>query len=469
MNAKTISEKSILEILQTGADERIFADSNGRIKYGMSLVDSSIVNRGSCTCNPAIEEDVILYNSLFERASSDNDWIEILDSRNNKLLNEIGLTSDSGISIFFAPSGTDLMYYSLMFSEIIWPERPILNLITCLEELGSGTKMAAQGKYYSEFNQFGERVPIGEKLIHAPIESVFFNARSPKGKILNNEATIAELVRKHPDFSIIINLVYGSKSGIEDNLSIIDHIQGDNLIWNVDMCQFRHSGDLIQKLLSKGSMVMITGSKFYQAPPFAAAILVPENLSKKLENINNWETARDFARVLSSYDIPNTFRARVPFLSKQLNIAAALRWASTLSEIEKYNSIPTDETERVIELWNNHIVERIGSIDGFELMPDQAITNRTIVSFRLMKNDQYLNHEQLKTLHNSIVTQDYLKNYPFKSVFIGQPVAYTDRSFLRLAIGSKNIRSFVANGETQFALDDQILNIIKQALDQFEL
>lgn len=57
--------------------------------------------------------------------------------------------------IFYAPSGSDLCYFPLIFSKLLYPDKDICNLVTCPEELGSGSRLASQGKYYFDLNQYG--------------------------------------------------------------------------------------------------------------------------------------------------------------------------------------------------------------------------------------------------------------------------------------------------------------------------
>jgi hypothetical protein len=80
----------------------------------------------------------------------------------------------------------------------------------------------------------------------------------------------------------------------------------------------------------------------------------------------------------------------------------------------------------------------------------------------------YLNEKQLRKLHYITVTKRYKDLSEGKSmVFIGQPVTYfSDKSFLRLAIGSKNIREFVKKNETAFELDKKIVAILSENLTE---
>ena len=50
--------------------------------------------------------------------------------------------------IFYAPSGSDLCYFPIMFSRIINPDKKIFSVVTCPEELGTGSNTAIKGEYF---------------------------------------------------------------------------------------------------------------------------------------------------------------------------------------------------------------------------------------------------------------------------------------------------------------------------------
>ena len=115
-----------------------------------------------------------------------------------------------------------------------------------------------------------------------------------------------------------------------------------------------------------------------------------------------------------------------------------------------------------MDAWRKAVFHFLEEREEYELMPFQDNTNKTIISFRVKYKGSYLNEQALRKLHYITSTKEYThldKNQSM--VFIGQPVTYfDDKSFLRLAIGSKNIREFVANDEKSFELDKKIIDIL---------
>ena len=54
---------------------------------------------------------------------------------------------------------------------------------------------------------------------------------------------------------------------------------------------------------------------------------------------------------------------------------------------------------------------------------------------------------------------------PFEKLLIGQPVKYRDKSFIRLALGSSDLRKF-ASDETDFSLDSIAIENIKSVVNE---
>ena len=132
---------------------------------------------------------------------------------------------------------------------------------------------------------------------------------------------------------------------------------------------------------------MITGSKFYQAPPFCGAMLVNKSFLKQLEG-GDYGVVPMFKELLSAYDFPKFMRDKTGLDARQ-NIGLRLRWACFLNERKKFMTIPEPVVNDIIDRWNTLLSRTMMAHEEFELMPDQFRTNRTIISFRLKKNGNY--------------------------------------------------------------------------------
>lgn len=471
MNSETreYTMVELSQLLSQGADERIFLNEDGLTKYGTPLIRDNYINRGSCTCSAARNTDVDLMKNILLGHSSKEDWIKLKNQLDKALKEQLGWDEAHEFELFFAPSGTDLVYFPLIFSQLLHPGKKIKNLITCIEELGSGTKLSSQGKFYANHNQFGEAIEQGSNILSSQnIQAISFNARSEDGRIAKNSLSIRNLVAENPEDLIMVNLVYGSKSGIEDDLKLLDEIKADNLQWVVDMCQFRHSREILHRLISKGAMVMITGSKFYESSPFSGAMLVPKSLYNKLTKVTDWSSVSGYDRIFSKYDVPASLMESATF-KDQVNPAGLLRWSCALESMRKFNLLEENLSEIKTTQWRDTLFSLLSSRDCFELMPHQELTNKSIVSFRVKRDGKFLNADQLKELYFSIVKDNYRGQYPFDHITIGQPVSYGEKAFLRLAIGAKSIREFVLSDEREFVADQKIVSIIEHKLSLLEI
>ena len=463
----TATKQEIIELLLSGTDERTTLNDNGLSNYGIDFADESLTNRGSCTCNLITNKHIEYLSHKIEGLRSQQDWINLVNEVQDGVKIEISGTTKTNYEVFFGPSGTDVVYFPLLFSRERFPEKKILNIITCIEELGSGTVNAGQGKYFAGTNQFRREIPKGGNIIDQEfVETKYLSARCSEGTIEDPKNQLKDLIQSNPEKNIIVSLVVGSKSGIEDNLLWIDELDADNVLWNVDMCQFRHSSELIEKLTTKGVSVMITGSKFYQAPPFCGAILIPETWMKRINHIEKLSHFNLFHEVFSKYDLPITLREKTN-LPEEINKGGVLRWLVTLKSIYALRSIGQENINKVITNWNRFVNDELRKYEEFILMPDQKKTNPSIISFQVKGEKGLLNHQEMRRLFFSMVESNH-KGLPTERVFIGQPVAYGDKSFLRLAIGADNIVNIYNRSGDSFDIEKRIIAIIKEKLLEFE-
>jgi len=466
----TTNNKKLLEhYLTKGCDERIYLNEQGLTKYWINPVNyKGRINRGSCTCGSLNEDNLqLMYDMLDSGLEEDTIYEKTLSQQTAKIKKLLNFPGEDKFEVFYGPSGTDLVYFPILFANILYPNRPILNLLSCPEELGSGTLYAVRGEYHANHNQFEDKVSKGQKICPSfNIKVLYLDARSINGKIIDHEDYIHDQIKRHQYHSIIGSLVYGSKSGIQDNLNMIDKFDRGDIIWNVDLCQFRHDLPTIHKILDKQGCVMITGSKFYQAPPFCGALLVSKEFMAKIKE-GNFEIFSKFNEVFSAYDVPEDIRAKTG-LTKRKNIGTRLRWACFINEREKFAAIEDEDINEIEERWGRFINAQLKKYPEFELMPDQEETNASIISFRVKKDGEYLNHKELKEFYHQVVCDDYSEDYNFSKIYIGQPVAYGHKSFLRLAIGSMNIRKFYLTDERDFTDDAQIIEILRNKIASFE-
>ncbi len=460
---------SLEEIITTGGDERIELKSNGRNKY---LVDprSSVghFNRGSSTCSPLSEDVITKVKTVYNRLTTGEVTVEDIRIKQRYRIKALLQDSDTNdFNIFFAPSGSDLCFYPLMYCRIKNLEQPILSLITCPEELGTGSILANTGHFFSDKTQIEASVQKGNRITDGlKVEHILFPARDADGTIKDNKQAIYSAIEKYRStHQIMVNLVIGSKSGIEDNISIIEDGPKD-VTWVVDLCQMRATPKLFNDLLSKNCLLMITGSKFYQSPPFCGALLVPEKYGNEF-NISQIEDAslEGFTSIYSKYDIPPSYKVLRNKFKAFENIGLTLRWEAAICESELLTNYSEREVTFAIHSWNKHVKEYLKGKELFHLMVDQDVTNKSIIAFNLIKNGRYLSNDELKAIYDHMCLNGH-KYFPkYDRISTGQPVAYDAHSFLRLALGSLNVRGLIDSG-FDMSDDYKLIDVIEEVANE---
>jgi hypothetical protein len=405
-------------------------------------------------------------NSMLEKLKH-NDYNKLLDEQQKQFKKLIDKNPTHDFDVFYAPSGSDLCYYPIMFSRILQAEKPIFSVVTCPEELGTGSNTAIKGEYFFGTNQFEEHVSKGDS-IHTDVNIIqqAFPARDDDGNILNHKSEILKVIEeKSKDHQVIANLVIGSKSGIVDNISMIPRAN-ENVFWVIDVCQMRTTPKLINSLIRLNCMVMLTGSKFYQSPPFCGALLVPKTISSKLNNISD-SAIEPFLKIFSTSDISANHPVLRGKFRENENYGTLLRWEAAISEMKLLSFYGENMVTQAIDNWNAFVISQLQiNSDFFELMPDQQFTNRSIISFNVKHPDgSLLSDEELRKLYLKVCAEERDDFYDFKKIIIGQPVKYDNKSFIRLALGSYNVRMLIANAFV-FKFDRRLFNILVKEIKE---
>ncbi len=451
--------------ITSGGDERIELKGSGLNKYFVNPFQSEgLLSRGSCTCSPLSKDVSARVKAAFKMMQSKEATVEDIRIKQRyrmKALLQNSYTSD--FNIFFAPSGSDLCYYPLLFSRLIHGDKPIMSLITCPEELGTGSILANTGHYHAEKTQILDKVEKGGVIKEGlDVDHILFPARSEDGSVMDHKRKIYQAIDTYRDtHHVIVNLVIGSKSGIEDSVSIIQDGPTD-VTYVVDLCQMRATPKLFNDLLAANCLLMITGSKFYQSPPFSGALLVPESYAEQIprKEIAPSITA-GFDTVYSKYDIPPSYRDLRAHFSAEENIGLTLRWEAAICESENLSKYTERESTFAISNWNRHVVEYLNSKPCFELLPDQNKTNNSILSVKINGKVDYFNSEQLRELYEQLVLKGHEYQNKFEKLTIGQPVSYEEHAFVRFALGSTNVRKLIET-DHDYSDDKLLIDVVEK-------
>lgn len=463
IKANPLDIQQLQDIITSGGDERIQLNEQGVNKYHINPVDyEGIFNRASCTCSPLNETS---HRALIDFAQKlEVEGFEKLKNEQKRRLRRL-IRSDENVDIAFAPSGSDLCYYPLLFRKLLSPNKPIMNLVTCPEELGSGSIIANAGRFYGSKNQLNESLVKNELVSEdLDIQVMTFSARDSEGHIMDHRDQIAQMIETYSESHTLIgNIVIGSKSGIADNLSVVREFQ-DDILWVVDLCQLRANTHIVRKLLGLNCLIMITGSKFYQSPPFSGALIIPESIATRLKGVSA-EQVYGMDRVYSRTDLPVCISHLSHHFQNLHNRGLMFRWETAIQEMEHLAVLTEERVTDIIDKWNKTLVKRIKNSPYFELMQDQSRTNNSIISLKVKIGDRYLGPEPMAELYRQICNvQPGGALSDFKRVIIGQPVAYTNHTFIRLALGSYNIRK-LAERKLDFSLDLALVDHIERVIE----
>ena len=468
VDALEVGDAELLDALVAGGDERTEVDpEKGYNRYYANPVDSrDVFNRGSCTAGMLNARSRAVAREFLGRYDTLS-YASLVEEQSFRLKSLLGSMHNDPFDVFFGPSGTDLAYLPTMFQRLLHPDREVIQLISCPEELGSGSRDVAAAQFFGRRNQFGQSLQQSAPVDPSAPEPtvVELDARDDQGNVLDRKDEIVRLVKENPEAAVIGSLVFGSKSGIKDDLDVIDDY-GDHVMWVVDLCQLRVDPALIHDLLDRGAMVMLTGSKFFQTPPFCGALLVPRQLTERLRAAQpdqDGSPVAPFGQIFSAHDVPWALDNVRRHLPDEENRGLRLRWEIALDEMECYADWPFDMSNALIDEWNTRLTAVIEDHPSFRVMPDQHKTNDSIISTQVLAGGRELSYDELRLLYADVLTNEYEGlSAGARRVFFGQPVRYGQRSFIRFAIGAPSVRWMLERGSLFLADDERLVEIIAE-------
>jgi len=487
---------ALRRLLEAGGDERSVTDpKTGLTKYCTQTSPCSGIFRSSCTSNVVTSEafnrgvDVLRQLLLEARNISKHKDRQMIFTHSAELFRKMlcdvreriralfEISFDDAISLF--PSGTDaeLMPALLALTRALTNKDRapnVFSVVTASGEVGSGTMAAATGK------EFSKLLPCGSNRSSDVAESVFIDAfsgvallmRDGTGQCISKDTgdqLVEDAVRTaaattghdgRPKYgSIVVHLVLGSKTGqcmpSEECLERLMDTYGSLITPVVDACQGRLGAGALCEHLSKGRIVLCTGSKFFGGPAFSGACFMNSAVAAELERLIDIPEVTEVIRAsrlkdyvvasLVSYDLPK-LRSLLPL--NPLNYGVLMRWTVALHGMEIYFAeVPADERTHIMTSWvskvRSMIKERATPLiqvleEGQVTAPadEQTASLSTIVSFhcRCMRGKPQESPDKMsldelrkvQLLMASDLTQDYPELCTLAIAktrcFIGQPV-----------------------------------------------
>lgn len=473
-------------LLSQGGDDRSTIDPVSlKNKYHSKTLPYYDFQRSSCTSS-SISLDTYLtleqkhFDLMAANEQGEIDAQTLFNNQNDEILSYfVTAAIKEKVSILSTPSGTDVEFLctwlGALRSKEIYINEPssVTVFVNGDMEVGSGTKLAAGLKHFSERAPQGHRLVKDEfvsELENIDIKVESFKTRDAKTNVYNSpesENKIYDMVENEVKNNriVVFHYVHASKTGVcipsYDMASKIKKDFGDRVIMVVDAAQMRLRSDSVEQYLEMGMNVIVTGSKFIGGAPFSGALLVNEKDSKTFLDAKN-NLPNDFDQYFDDYGISSLVK-RDDERASWVNWGLFMRWEVALHEMMQFDRIPLEFANRFIFEWGKRVEKMIES-DKFkvnilkesELLPsdDSSLSHaNSIVPFEI-ETTPMLTLEQLKKIHARMTIKRTRDDIVCE---IGQPVQISTgenkRYALRVALGAKNVID-AYRGPSSYHFDD---------------
>mmetsp|Transcript_37329 Transcript_37329/g.66998 ORF Transcript_37329/g.66998 Transcript_37329/m.66998 type:complete len:545 (+) Transcript_37329:87-1721(+) len=505
---------SLGELQISGGDDRLVLDpKTGRNKYNTpNRPCPEAVVRGSTTSNVVSMRGYSAASMMLASLITSEDdaalketFVAAMDNVRSRIMACYELPQD--IDVVLTPSGSDAEYLPLLVALSRRPTGGTLNIVTAAGEVGSGTANACRGCHFSSVLPSGAASKNGAPSAmpgagtdFMQTKEVLLRARGgglrPASEV---ESEVETLVKVAIDEGRIplVHIVVGSKTGATTPSEkfvrdLQHHVGAEKMIVIVDACQGRVKENKIGEWLQEGWQVLVTGSKFFGAPPFCGAVLMQEEQMQALESMSvEFEALGDyFDRVCFKKAARAMQSCRC--LPDRMNFGLLLRWEAALIEMECFYG--TDEAKRshVMKQWvqgAKELVETHGESCGHLKLALQGEADtegialggvNSLLGFEVLvgaaEEKKALNVDQLKKFH-AMMPRDLSQSLSHTSheiseedlavlkrpCYIGQPVKLSsDVTVIRFAADAPLVNNVCTSKDDVAALqrvlaDDEIL------------
>lgn len=482
MTAAAACDYSNLESFLThGGDDRslIFTDT-GTNKYHIAPrpIASDAIFRGSCTCNAPTERGYAAATKLYEeQIANSTDLNATLTSVFQNQRDRIAacLELPEGTEVVLCPSGSDAEYIPIVMARQLVqdPNKKMVNYVTQLKEIGAGSSVASGGLYFSTHAPLTGRLSEEEQKAgltgFTSLKEVSIPARERNGIVVDGSQTVLDMAAKDGDAGYtLVHGVFGGKTGLRDG--VMPGSSSDSM-GIVDACQGRFSLEELHGWLAQDSVVLFTGSKFYQAPPFCGAVFIPKEMAQQLSNLPAPEPKEMFESLsgfVTDKELSPCLSSWIPFLenSQRNNVGLALRWEAGLAGMEALSGTPDPQRVAAVEEWATQVTAMV-SAQSEQL--DAWCIERSIISIRLKKSDGWRNMTELREVYRLMSLDLSSVSLPSASpeeaealkiaVNLGQPVDVAEsHAILRIALGSESLAEYISSPSQTLAQDQTAVN-----------
>ena len=454
---------AIDEFLVSGGDGRLTLSGACENAYGCTpfpaqgLIDfasstaSSISPEGYARARAAREE--LLTASL--KLGPDRACEDAVTAARTTLLDRLDLR-DTGTEVVFSASGTDAQLQTLYLARLLH-RGSLATVIVGADQTGSGTAMTCRGRHFSQTTSTGATVEKGAGITGLEgIEAFEVGFRDANGEF-RTAAQMDEAVRKAVEQAlathdhVLLQAMEASKFGWKaPSDALLDEITrrfSGRVQIVADACQLRTSRARLKTLLSKGMLVLVTGSKFFTGPAFSGALLIPRRHAALLAHTS----APGLPGYATRFDWPELWTGLRSRFSHRFNFGQWLRWEAALEEMRLYFAVPGDFRDHVVEVFREEMQILAGASRHLAFLDsgeDFAPQTPTIFPLRLLKDGDSLPAQACAEIYRAMrrdhaalgasMTESDLLRLPCQ---IGQPVALAQgKAALRFSLSARIVR-----------------------------
>ncbi|MFW6233712.1 MAG: hypothetical protein ACOC3Z_03560 [Nanoarchaeota archaeon] len=480
---KTDDYQEFENLLTSGGDERLELGKNGLNKYLTGLrPENNLIERSSCTASNIKKDEYFYSFNLYKKLKKGNiKFSEEMEDIHKRIRNIFKIENNH--SIITIPSGTDSEYIPLWIAQYFFSDnKNVTNIICGSGEIGKDCPISASGLYHKKKLPSSRETKPNKILqgLSKPRLVEFPNRDEKTGRILNIfDDIITEIkneIEKNDNF-VILHILESSKLGhrYDEMNKIIDLANKyvNHLLIVVDACQSRTDINRIRNYLKIGCVVLITGSKFEQGPPFSGAVLIPHKIKiSKNKKVKFPEGLKDF---VTKYDVSGPIDFIKEQLPKRMNMGLMFRWNIGITNWEDYRKLNFNTRKFIVNSWVDKIIklikkyQNISLFSGGEYQPGSVGDVNSIFSLKLTHKNKFLNYNELKNVFylmrkdmkniSSLSSCYNEKNFLKKKFLVGQPVSINNLNIIRIALGARMVNEIHNKGiEKVLKQDEDLLN-----------
>jgi|AntRauTorckE5430_2_1112549.scaffolds.fasta_scaffold00422_11 hypothetical protein len=417
-----------------------------------------------------------------KREDLDAALVTVFESQRRRLAQYLNLPS--GAEIILCPSGSDAEYIPIAMAKALHPTKFIANGITQFNEIGAGTEPASRGDYFSTHAPFLGANDLKTLSGFDGIKGLFINARNDDGSVrVSASEEMNEFCSRQLEegFYPIIHGVFGGKTGVRDTVMPGSQEVGDKSMGVVDACQGRFTLDEIKQWMNQESVVLFTTSKFFQAPPFCGAVIVPPGIAKKLSSapapMNMIADSMGLGAFLTDKELPVCLQNWKNALKNEgnNNVGLALRWEAGLAAMEALSSVPDTDRMSVSHEWASAVKFMVDSDDLLDIFSIE----RSIVSIRIGKHSGgWLDMVEARDLYRWMSLEisgliphatDDERMALSTIIYIGQPVSVSDsHAIVRIALGVESLLTYTVDKVTTLKEDEMTVRKLAAIAKYFD-